>query len=61
MNTYKVTIRATVTKTIDVEANHEQSAIDEAHETFSVLNDGLDENYDQETLDITMQKKDHEP
>jgi hypothetical protein len=52
MNTYEVTIRATVTKTLSVEAKDERCAEEAAHEQFSVLNDGVDENYDQETLRI---------
>ena len=52
MKVYEVTIRATVTKTLSVEAWNHTSAEEAAHEQFSVLNDGLDENYDQETLRI---------
>jgi hypothetical protein len=52
MNIYEVTIRATVTKTLSVEAKDERCAEETAHEQFSVLNDGVDENYDQETLRI---------
>ena len=52
MNIYEVTIRATVTKTLSVEAKDGPCAEEAAHEQFSVLNDGVDENYDQETLRI---------
>ena len=52
MKIYEVTIRATVTKTLSVEAWNRTSAEEAAHEQFSVLNDGVDENYDQETLRI---------
>jgi hypothetical protein len=52
MKMYEVTIRATVTKTFSVEAKDEPCAEEAAHEQFSVLNDGVDENYDQLTLSI---------
>jgi len=53
MKTYQVTIRATVTKTYKVEADNEDVAYEEANIMFSVLNeDGVDENYEQEVLDI---------
>lgn len=52
MKQYSVTIRATITKTLLVEAENEQAATEQAHERFSVLNDGNDESYDQECLDI---------
>jgi|TARA_B110000908_G_scaffold163859_1_gene211002 hypothetical protein len=52
MKVYEVTIRATVTKTLSVEAWNHTSAEEAAHEQFSVLNDGVDENYNQETLRI---------
>ena len=53
MKTYQVTIRATVTKTYEVEADNEDAAYEEANSIFSVLNeDGIDENYQQEVIDI---------
>jgi hypothetical protein len=52
MSIYEVTIRATVTKTLSVEAKDGPCAEEAAHEQFSVLNDGVDEDYDQETLRI---------
>lgn len=53
MNTYKVTIRATVVKPVEVEAENIDAAIEQAHETFSVLaEEGIDEKYDQETVEI---------
>lgn len=51
MKTYDVTIRATITKTIRVEAENEDDAYVEAHEQFSVLPDG-EERYEQEATDI---------
>ena len=47
MKTYDVTITATVTKTIRVEAEDEDAAYIEAHEKFSVLPDDWDEDYTQ--------------
>ena len=52
MNKYEVTIQAVVTKTLLIEAKDSNSAEEAAHEQFSVLNDGVDENYNQETLRI---------
>ena len=52
MRTYRVTIRATVTKTLRVEAKDEDDAYVAAHEEFSVLNTGDDEDYDEETLEV---------
>ena len=51
MKTYAVTIRATVYKTITVEAENEDDAYVEAHELFSVMPDDS-ERYEEETLDI---------
>ena len=51
MKTYDVTIRATVTKVIRVEAEDAGDADVEAQEQFSVLPDG-DERYEQETLKV---------
>lgn len=47
MKTYDVTITATVTKTIRVEAEDEDAAYIEAHEKFSVMPDDWDEDYTQ--------------
>lgn len=52
MKTYEVTIRATVTKTIRVEAMNEDDANIEARERFSVAEVSPEEDYDEETLDI---------
>jgi hypothetical protein len=52
MKTYKVTVRATVTKTLWVEAEDEETATTEAHEVFTTeLTDDL-EDYEEETLRI---------
>lgn len=53
MKTYAVTIKATVYKTITVEAHNEDEAYEAAHEQFSVLPEpGVYERYEQETMDI---------
>jgi len=51
MKTYDVTIRATIYKTIRVEAENEDDAYVEAHEVFSVMPDDS-ERYEEETMDI---------
>lgn len=51
MKTYEVIIKATVCKTLTVQAEDAGDAYVEAHEQFSVLPDG-DERYEQETLSI---------
>lgn len=51
MAKYAVTIKATITKTIEVEdAENEQDATEQAHSMFSVLNDGEEENYTEDTM-----------
>ena len=50
MKTYAVTIRATITKTLEVKAENMDQAEMEAHEQFSVLNDGGDGAYEQDTM-----------
>jgi hypothetical protein len=53
MKTYEVTIKATIYKTITVEAANEDDAYEAAHEQFSVLPEpGVLERYEQETMDI---------
>ena len=52
MKTYDVTIRATIYKTIRVEAENENDAYVEAHEVFSVLNDDTPEQYKQDSVGI---------
>ena len=53
MKTFDVVVRATVTKTVRVEAENEDDAYVFANESFSILNDGSDEDYTQEALDIS--------
>jgi hypothetical protein len=50
--TFDVTIRATITKTITVEAKDEDEACEIAHGEFSVLNDDDPEDYDEETVNV---------
>lgn len=52
MKKYNVTIKATVTKTYEVEAETEDQAIEEAHGIFSVLNDDTPEDYEEDTLSV---------
>ena len=53
-NVYDVTITATVKKTLRVNALTEEEAVEEAHQIFSVLNDGEPEKYEQDTDDIKL-------
>ena len=50
--TFRVTIRATVTKTIEVEASTENEAVMAAHSEFTATCDSDEENYDAEILNI---------
>lgn len=53
---YKVTIRGTITKTIEVEADDaaeaEEEAKEEANELFNFSVDGRDEKYEQDLINI---------
>lgn len=57
MKTYNITIRATVTKTLQVQASSRAEAIETANDAFDVAEDHTDENYEQETIDITEDTK----
>ncbi len=52
MKIFDVLVRATVIKTVRVEAENEEDADVFANESFSVLNNGSDEDYIQETIEI---------
>lgn len=52
LKTYDVTIRATVTKTLRVEDEDEEMAIQQAHASFSVLCDDIDEDYKEDCLNV---------
>jgi hypothetical protein len=53
---YEVTIRATVYKTITVDADNQDEAYESAHDLFSMQSDGWPEKYEQETMDIRTVK-----
>lgn len=53
MKTYEVTIRATVTKTLTVEADSADEAVDQAHAEFTTVCDGGDEDYSEDILNVT--------
>jgi hypothetical protein len=53
---YEVTIRATVYKTITVDADNQDEAYESAHDLFSTQSDGWPEKYEQETMDIRTVK-----
>jgi len=57
MNTYRVTVRAVVTKTYTVNAASEDEASVAASEMFTVECDDTDEDYDQQILDIERTTK----
>lgn len=50
MKKFEVTIRATITKTITIEAENKNEAIKLAHSEFDVNVDDNDENYKQDCL-----------
>ena len=50
MAKYKVMIRGTVTKTIEVEANDAAEAEENANEMFNLCYDGRDEQYEQDSI-----------
>ena len=53
MKKYDVTIRAYITKTVRVEAENEDDAIDLAHQDFNYLPEkGVPEDYDEETMNV---------
>ena len=53
MKLYNVMIKATVRKTITVEAGDEKSAVEQAHEMFTVASDGDPEHYEEDTVSVT--------
>lgn len=53
MKKYDVTIRAYITKTVRVEAENEDDAIDLAHQDFNYLPEkDVAEDYDEETMNV---------
>ena len=53
MKTYDVTIQATVTKTLRVEAEDSNEATILAHEEFNVYSGEGEEHYDEQTVEIS--------
>jgi hypothetical protein len=53
MNTYNVTIRATVTKTLTIEAESAEEAKATGADLFTTECEGLDEDYQQDVLDVS--------
>ena len=56
MDKFLVTVRATITKTIEVEALTHDEADGQAHETFNIMSDAVEETYEQDTVSVV--KKD---
>ena len=54
MNTYNVTIKAEIYKTITVNAEDENKAYEAAHDLFDVRSDDWPERYNEETIDIEL-------
>lgn len=54
LKTYDVTIEAIVRKTIRVEAQNKQDAIENAHSLFSVANTDEQERYEEETVGVEL-------
>jgi len=52
MKIYNVTIRATITKTLRIEAENEDDAVERAYEDFTVVCDGVEERYSQDVVDV---------
>jgi hypothetical protein len=53
MPKWNVSIKATVRKTItDIEAATEEEAIETAHSLFTVANDDIEEDYEEQTEDV---------
>jgi hypothetical protein len=63
MKYYDVVIEARISKTIRVPADEvedETEAEEYAHESFSVLNDGLPESYNQDTIRVEIVEEDED-
>lgn len=52
MKAFNVTIRATIEKTLRVEAEDEDAAYAEAHELFNPYSGEAEERYEEETLRV---------
>lgn len=60
MTTWRVTIKATVTKTYEVEAETKDEATETAHSLFSVAPDDVEEDYDEQTEDVEKVEENEE-
>lgn len=58
MSTFTVTIKATITKNIVVEAACPADAVNEAEELFNPDYDGTEEHYAQDTLSVRLEEPD---
>lgn len=55
MGKYKVQIEASIVKTYEVEADDEDSAIEQAHQLFDPGNDGVpDDKYDEQLVEVNL-------
>lgn len=52
MKTYSVTIQSVITKTIEVQAESEIDAYNDAHELFNPYSGESEDSHEQTTLDI---------
>ncbi len=51
---FNVVIRATITKTIQVEADSEDAACESAHQEFTIECEDGDERYEQDTMSLSI-------
>lgn len=58
MVTFEVVVRAIIVKTLEVEADTEELAIQRAHELFSPMQDGEPEKYTEELISVALISKD---
>lgn len=52
MKKYDVTVKATVIKTLRIDAETEDAAVEQAYEAFTLACDGGDEHYSQDVQDV---------
>lgn len=63
MKYYDVVIEARIAKTVRIpadEVENEDEAVEYAHESFSVLNDGSPEDYHQDTIRVEIVEEDED-
>ena len=56
MKTYEVTIKGTVIKTLTIEADSHDAAVEAAHQEFTAANDGEPEKYSEEVVNVKETK-----